>query len=562
MIEENNNYETIKKDLINMNIDIEMIFIPKEKEKEIILKSKMNKPGSMKNRQSIRKSVHFLKKEKSTDELDENPLKEYPKRMTLQPRIKTKHFSLNKTKVKDPIKEEDEENKDSDDDKRKGSTDSNKDIFSDDDSSSEDSEKNNIIMKKSKTVKENKEIKEEDKNKIKEIIDKLIEKVNISDIINSKENQIDNLEYMQIILEEITETEEDKDKYLKIVKDNINFYTELQKKINKEKKNQRRMQKRMTKNYTSASFMRLSSKKTITKELKTYFCVTDWKTEEIGNQLMSISKSLISKIYPRELYKAIFLKKDKEITSPNVVECINKFNRLTSFIMEDILSYNKPRDRAKAYEKWVLIADYCRKIKDFNDLIAIFSAFNHYIITGLKLTLKEVKTKTNTILNKLKSFCTVEGNYKKIREDMDNCDKNGEIFIPYLGMLLRDLNFFEEKSKYINEKGEINFDKIERISGMFELYFKFKNRIDDINKIQELEFFNDLEDITEEQLEEIGNNIEPQFKYEITNKKKRRTNIDKKYFEKNKSKDDNDSCDGENEENNGEPVDLDTAFCD
>ena len=97
---------------------------------------------------------------------------------------------------------------------------------------------------------------------------------------------------------------------------------------------------------------------------------------------------------------------------------------------------------------------------------------------------------------------------------------------------------------------------------MFELYFKFKNRIDDINKIQELEFFNDLEDITEEQLEEIGNNIEPQFKYEITNKKKRRTNIDKKYFEKNKSKDDNDSCDGENEENNGEPVDLDTAFCD
>ena len=65
--------------------------------------------------------------------------------------------------------------------------------------------------------------------------------------------------------------------------------------------------------------------------------------------------------------------------------------------------------------------------------------------------------------------------------------------------------------------------KIERISGMFQLYFKFKNRIDDINKIQELEFFNDLEDITEEQLEEIGNNIEPQFKYEITNKKKRRT---------------------------------------
>ena len=167
---------------------------------------------------------------------------------------------------------------------------------------------------------------------------------------------------------------------------------------------------------------------------------------------------------------------------------------------------------------------------------------------------------TNSILNKLRNFCRVEGNYKKIREEMDNCDKKGEIFIPYLGMLLRDLNFFEEKSKYINEKGFINFDKIEKISEMFELYFKFRDKIDAVNKIPELEFFNDLEDITEEKLEEIGNNIEPQFKYEPTKKKKRRTNIDKKYFAKYKNKEDNDSCDGENEENKGEPVDLDTAF--
>ena len=558
IIEENNNYESNKKDLIKMNIASEWMFVPKEEEKKILLKK--SKSNSLKKKQSNRKSVHFLEKGKTMEDLEEPSEKLETKRMSFTPQIKTKHFSLNKRKVKDTIKEEDEDFAESDDDKRKESSDSNKDLFSDDDSSNENNEKNNINIKKDKNIKENKE---KEQNKVKEFVEKLVEKSNIPEIFNSKEIQIDNLDYKLMVLGEITEkeeNEEEKDKYLETVKEKIKFYIELKKRINLEKINNRLSKKRMTTSNPTNPFMRLSSKKSISREIKAYFCVTDWKTEDIGNQLMLISKSLISKIHPRELYKAIFLKKDKEITSPNVVECINKFNRLTSFIMEDILSYNKAKDRAKAYEKWVLIADYCKKIKDFNDLIAIFSAFNHYVITGLKLTLKEVKSKTNSILNKLRNFCRVEGNYKKIREEMDNCDKKGEIFIPYLGMLLRDLNFFEEKSKYINEKGFINFDKIEKISEMFELYFKFRDKIDAVNKIPELEFFNDLEDITEEKLEEIGNNIEPQFKYEPTNKKKRRTNIDKKYFAKYKNKEDNDSCDGENEENKGEPVDLDTAF--
>ena len=559
IIEQNNNYNSKKKDLINMNIDSLWMFVPNEEEKEILLKK--SKSNSFHKKQTNIKNVHFSEKVKTMEDLEETSEKEETKKMSNTPRIKTKHFSLNKRKVKEPIKEEDEDFAESDDDKRKESTDSNKDLYSDDDSSNENNEKNNINIKKDKNIKENKE---KEQNKTKEIIEKLIEKSNIPEIFNSKEIQIDNLDYKLMVLGEITENEdneEEKYKFLEKVKESINFYKELKKRINLEKKNDRLMKKRMTTSNQTYPLMRSSTKKTFSREIKAYFCVKDWKTEEIGNQLMFISKSLISKIHPRELYKAIFLKKDKEITSPNVVECINKFNRLTSFIMEDILSYNKPKDRAKAYEKWVSIADYCKKIKDFNDLIAIFSAFNHYVITGLKLTLKEVKSKTNSILNKLRNFCRVEGNYKKIREEMDNCDKKGEIFIPYLGMLLRDLNFFEEKSKYINEKGFINFDKIEKISEMFELYFKFRNKIDAVNQTPELEFFNDLEDITEEKLEEIGNNIEPQFKYEQTNIKKRRTNIDKKYFAKYKNKDDNDSCDGENEENKGDPVDLDTAFC-
>ena len=545
----------------NLNIDINDInifILKKEKEdnnieevnNESLRKSNLNK---IKDR-SIPKKVTFKEKSNFIEEIKKEKIEEiYKISKTL--RRSTKNYSVggDREVLKNTTKEEDEKNEKSEDDKQKrkssfdtDSDDNNDDLYSDDNSSKEENDK------------------EEEKNK--EIINNIKEQGKIKqNLISTKERDLVILGKIVSLLEKFKEKEidleeENEKENMKKIKNNINIYKEIQKKLDQERKIfllPRQRQKRMTKNYTSY-IGSISKKPEIIREYlnQGYFCVTDWKTEEIGQQLMTVSKSLLRKIQPRELYRAKFLKKDKEKTSPNVVECINKFNRLTSFIMEDILSYNTAKDRAKIYEKWVLIADYCKTNKDYNDLIAIFSAFNHYIITGLKLTLKEVKTKTNSILNKIKHFCTVEGNYKNIRVDMDNCDKTGEIFIPYLGMLLRDINFFEEKSKYLNEKGYINFNKIEKINEMFKLYFKFKNKEDNKNNnIPELDFFNDLEDITEEYLEITADNLKSGFKSE-TSKKKRLTNIDEKYFKKNIIKENDDVIGSINEDDiNAEPPD-------
>ena len=545
----------------NLNIDINDInifILKKEKEdnnieevnNENLRKSNLNK---IKDR-SIPKKVTFKEKSNFIEEIKKEKIEEMCK-ISKTLRRSTKNYSVggDREVFKNTTKEADEKNEKSEDDKQKrkssfdtDSDDNNDDLYSDDNSSKEENDK------------------EEDKNK--EIINNIKEQGKIKqNLISTKERDLVILGKIVSLLEKFKEKEidleeENEKENMKKIKNNIDIYKEIQKKLDQERKIfllPRQRQKRMTKNYTSY-IGSISKKPEIIREYlnQGYFCVTDWKTEEIGQQLMTVSKSLLRKIQPRELYRAKFLKKDKEKTSPNVVECINKFNRLTSFIMEDILSYNTAKDRAKIYEKWVLIADYCKTNKDYNDLIAIFSAFNHYIITGLKLTLKEVKTKTNSILNKIKHFCTVEGNYKNIRVDMDNCDKTGEIFIPYLGMLLRDINFFEEKSKYLNEKGYINFNKIEKINEMFKLYFKFKNKEDNKNNnIPELDFFNDLEDITEEYLEITADNLKSGFKSE-TSKKKRLTNIDEKYFKKNIIKENDDVIGSINEDDiNAEPPD-------
>ena len=107
--------------------------------------------------------------------------------------------------------------------------------------------------------------------------------------------------------------------------------------------------------------------------------------------MITISKRDLNKIEKKELYKAIFLKKVKNKTCPNAMECITHFNKLTSFIMEDILSYDLPKERVKIVEAWIKVTDYLKIRKDHNDCVAIYLSLNNCIITGLKLTMKEVK---------------------------------------------------------------------------------------------------------------------------------------------------------------------------
>ena len=481
-----------------------------------------------------------------------------PKLFQIAKTLRKSHMMPLKKTLKDVIIEVDEDQKEkSDDEENKKNNKGNKDLYSDksgtesqsessssssskSDSESDNENENDKIEKSSKSLKlskkQSRDVKDKEEEKEKnEIIKNILAENNISEKLTTIEEEIMNdIQYILILLENDTEGEPSYQD-IKEAKSHMKFYKSLQNILNKNKRmiilpSQR--QKRYTKSYSS--FFNIgSSYKSRDTLSKGYFCTIDWKTEEIGDELMRISKSLLNKIHPRELYRAVFLKKNKDKDSKNVVDCVNRFNRLTSFIIEDILSYNLPKERARIYEKWVAIADYCKTNKDYNDLIAIFSALNNYIITGLNLTLKEVKSKTNSLFRQISDFCTVEGNYKNIREDMNNCDKNGIIFIPYLGMLMRDINFFEESSKYINEYGCFNIEKIENINDIFEKYFRFKNvQQEKINKNPDLKFFEDLEDITEEKLEEIANKIEPDFTIEEIQKSgKRPTSIDEKYFE-------------------------------
>ena len=230
----------------------------------------------------------------------------------------------------------------------------------------------------------------------------------------------------------------------------------------------------------------------------------------------------------------IFTREERYSKSPNIMENIQKFNNLIFFIVEDILSYDFPKDRAKIIDQWALIAKYCKKRKDQSNCLAIHSALNHYIITGLNLTWVNVKSSTKNILKEIADYCTLEGNYKIFREEIKNL-KSNEYYIPYLSTLLRDLNFFEEKAKYIERGSMINFQKIEQVQNALDTFFNYKNIDDKVNyeQVKELDFFDNLEKQDEQRLDKLAQDLEPEFKLnKAQDGIKRLTSIDIKYFGK------------------------------
>ena len=531
-----------KENLLNtdLNLDIKNINIFFYKDKEDVLDWSCLNESDIKDKEKNKEKEKEKNKEKEPEMISEIP-KFYQISKTLRrslenPNINKSYKNKYLSKIDEDIKEENKEeqeflysdNEEDDLDKKEKEK---EDYSFEELKSSSDEEINNI--------KEENDLEEKKKS---ETINNLINKAfpNNDKIISTREELMNEIDYILPLLD-VKDKENIYLPSIREAKSIIPFYADvkLKKKLTQNNTNE-------IKNANSYNYFEKTRTNTINENSlrsnninnfssnKNYFCITDWSPEDIGNKLAQVTESLLNKIKPRELYKGIYLKKDKEKTSPNIVKCINSFNKLTSFIIEDILSYSTPKLRARSYERWVQICDYCKSNKNYNDCIAIFSALNNYIITGLNLTLKEIRYKTKGIFEQIKIFCSVEGNYKNIRNDMNLCEQRGENFIPYLGMLLRDINFLEESNKYINERGCVNMDKIEKINSLLEKYFKYKKdekkKSDDNKKvIKELSFFQDLEILSEEELENIASNVEPEYKFD-KNEVKRLTNIDKKYF--------------------------------
>ena len=273
---------------------------------------------------------------------------------------------------------------------------------------------------------------------------------------------------------------------------------------------------------------------------ESFFEIFNYNSKDIAVEITRVTYDIFSKIRPNEFFKGLFTKKDKEKTSPNICKAVERFNSISYWVIEEVLSYDYSTDRAKVIDKFIHIAHELSLLNNFNDCMSIVSALGQMILTRLTKTWKKISSKDMTLFRKIKKILNFQNNYKNIRDEVAKCIKEGKPFLPFLGYYTKRICFIEEAGPYKNKTGLINVNKISQVQQVLsEFYEKDKVQYtfdikDDIkNKLVILQF---LDPSTEEELEKEGNLIEPNFILFKKTKNKRITYTERRFEENYKKK--------------------------
>lgn len=260
------------------------------------------------------------------------------------------------------------------------------------------------------------------------------------------------------------------------------------------------------------------------------FNIFSYGEDVIAKELTRISYKLFKKIEFKEFFNSKFSKKDKHKNSPNIMVVVERFNDVSFFAIEEILSYDHKAKRGQVIEKLITIAHNLKNLNNFYDCMSIIASLNHIIIQKMKKTWKCVSTNHMNLYNTLKKFVDFQDNFKGIRIQMEECIQKNIPFIPFLGLYTKRICFLDEGPPYIKNGVLINCQKIMDVYLCLREFFKFKNVGYLYEKEPGLLLLQFLKPLSEEELEHEAELLEPAFI--LTSRRqvlKRKTNTEKNF---------------------------------
>jgi hypothetical protein len=239
--------------------------------------------------------------------------------------------------------------------------------------------------------------------------------------------------------------------------------------------------------------------------IKEYFDVTEWSEIEIARQITLVTHFIFSSIHPKELLNSKWTKHNKHKESPNVTKIIERFNKISAWICEEILGYDKARLRAGVIEKFILIAKELRNINNFNDAFAVIIALNSFHIKSLKKSWNKVSLERLVIFKELEELFSYSRNFFHLREEISKVES--EPCIPYFGYFLKELAFLDEGPKYLKEKNLVNIEKIKKVQKILDNISKYQSFNYRYKPIYKLSFLADPAPLNEDQLTDISERL-------------------------------------------------------
>jgi hypothetical protein len=236
-----------------------------------------------------------------------------------------------------------------------------------------------------------------------------------------------------------------------------------------------------------------------TEESQTFFLET--QPDTFARQLAVLESNLFQRIEPHEMH--YWLKGDKvkrNKACPNLLRAITNINRMSAWVSTEIVTTANPKQRISTLKRFILVAQYCLKYKNYQGLLEIMGGLSNTSVSRLSAW-RALPEKYHHMYARLSEIVNPAQNWKNYRPLIE---MESSACIPYVGLFLSDLTFIHDGVKSELADGRWNWKKASRLALVFTTMRKMQRRAyafapdfgiltyltDDLISLDEKELFN------------------------------------------------------------------------